>query len=152
MILREPTYKDCEFIADCYYDWPDSQRGRVFPVDVRDWIKSYRKTSNHEFGLIGETGGYPVGFVLYGQNFFAAKVYEIVVHQSYRGLGHGSAMWRALKEKMVSEGVVVASFEAIPGVVADLTVKGKFQKTGEGVGEHTGLPLVKGQVTWDMDI
>lgn len=151
MILREPKFSDCEFISECYSDWPESQRGRVFPVDVRDWIKRFRKTSTIEQGLIGEENG-PVGFIMFGQRFVASKVYEVVVHPDFRGRGFASAMWRGLKEHLVSNGVVACEFEAIPGLVADLTMSGRFRKIGEGVGIHTGLPTVVGQVTWDMEI
>lgn len=152
MILREPKFSDCEFVAECYQDWPESERGRVFPVDVRDWIKRFRKTSTIEQGLIGEVDGEPVGFVMFGQKFFGAKIYEIVVHPEHRGKKYASAMWRALKDKLVSEGVVVAEFDALPGLMSDLTLNGRFEKIGEGVGVHTGLPLVKGRVLAEQEI
>ena len=145
--MRRPEFSDCEFIAECYADWPDSDRGRVFPVDVRDWIKRFRKTSTIEQGLVND-----FGFVMFGQKLFCAKVYEIVVHPNHRGQGHASEMWRALRDKLVSEGVVVCEFDALPGLVSDLTLKGRFEEIGEGVGIHTGLPIVKGRVTADMEI
>lgn len=152
MILREPKFSDCEFIAECYSDWPESQRGRVFPVDVRNWIIRFRKTATIEQGLVGEVDGSPVGFVQFGQKFFGAKVYELVIHPDHRGKKYASTMWRLLKDKLVSEGVVACEFDALPGLMSDLTLNGRFKKVGEGVGLHTGLPLVKGQVTADMEI
>lgn len=151
MILREPEYEDCEFIASCYEDWPRSRKGRVFPVDVRNWINRFRFRAD-EKGLVGEVDGAPVGFVLFEQNLFVAKIYEIAVPIALRGMGHGKTMWRLLYDKMASEGVVVAEFEAIPGIIADMTLNGRFTLMGEGIGPKTGLPTVKGQVTAETEI
>ena len=151
MILRDPEYSDCEFIAECYEDWPASRKGRIFPTDVRDWINRYRYRDG-EKGLVAELAGERIGFILFEQNLFVSVVYEIVVIRALRGAGHGSAMLRTLKDRFVSEGVVVCEFDALPGPIADKTLAGGFRKTGEGVGTRTGLPLVKGRVTADMDI
>lgn len=148
MILRELKYSDCEFVAECYQDWPESERGRVFPVDVRDWIKTFRKTSRVERGLIGEVDGSPVGFVMFGSD---GSIYELVIHSDNRGKKYASAMWRALRDLLVSEGITEYEFEALPGLIADLTGP-RFERVGEGVGTHTGLPTVKGRVTADMEI
>ena len=152
MILREPrlTREDCRFIAECYVDWPES-KGPVYEQEVKLWIKRYR-TRDGEKGLVGEVGGLPVGFLLYASSFYVAVIYELVVHPDLRSMGHGRSMWRELKDKLTSEGVVVAEFEAIPGIVADKTTNGPFLKVSEGVGEHTGLPTVKGRVTADMKV
>ena len=152
MILREPelTKADCSFIADCYEDWPPSDRGPVWPQDVRKWIKRFPRTN--EKGLIGMADGLPVSFVLFSQAFFVAKIHELVVHPNSRQEGHGRSTWKALRERLVGSGVVVAGFDAIPGPIAEKTLRGDFRASGEAVGEHTGLPLVKGYVTSDMDV
>jgi len=152
VILRKPelTKADCEFIAWCYEVWPDSRKGPVFPSDVRNWIKGYDRWL--EQGLIAVSDGIPVGFILYAQNFFVAAVYEIVVAAEHQGKGYASQMWRALQDQLASEGVVVAEFEALPGVVSDLVSTGRFQKIGEGEGTHTGLPTIKARVTADMNV
>jgi len=150
MILRTPNYNDCEFISECYENWVETDKGRVFPVDVRNWIKHWRKTSNIEQGLIGELDGSPVGVVIFSKAESTSTIYEIVVKRL--GVGHGKGMWLALRDRLVSEGVVVADFEALPGVIADKTLRGDFEKIGESIGSKTGLPLVKGRVTADMRI
>ena len=143
MILREPTYDDCEFIAECYRDWPLSKRGRIFPVDVRNWIKNYPRY--REQGLVGEEDG-AKGFLVFEKSFFVAKVHEIVVTPAERGQGYGSKMWHALYDLLSAEGVVVAEFDALPGVVTAKVENGDFEMVSTSVGEQTGLPLVTGRV------
>ena len=147
MILREPTFDDCAFIADCYRDWPRSIRGRVFPVDVRNWINRYR-TQPEEIGLVG-VEAVPVGFVLYGTFLVTAAIHDIVVHPDLRGAGHAKAMWKTLQRKLAQEGVVAAEFDALPGPIADKVSRGDFEKVSEGVGAHTGLPTIRGRVRAD---
>jgi len=155
VILREPTYGDCEFIAQCYKNWPESDKGRIFPQDVRNWIKRWRKTSNFEQGLIGELNDVPVGVVIYGQRTSImgvgiGEVYELVVKDL--GIGHGKAMWQAMQQLMAGQGYQAAAIKALPGAIAAKLEDGTFIKTGIGVGSHTGLLVVEGYVTADMEI
>ena len=150
MILRPADYDDCEFIADAFKQWPRTPRGRVFPVDVRNWVNKYNR--GDEVGLVGEVDGQPVGFVVYASNLFVARVGSIVVHPDHQGRGYSSAMLRLVHHRLMSEGVVVIEFEAIPGVIADKTLKGQYQKVGEGIGSQTGLPTVIGRATAETKI
>ena len=156
MILREPklTRDDCRFIAECVEDWPDSDRGPVYDHDVRYWITQWAGR-DREKGLIGEVEGKPVGFIIYMQRFFCAMVYQIAVHPSHRGQGHGKGIWGELQDILRNEGVVVCEFEAprYEGSIVDKLVdSGRFEKIGEGVGLHTGLPTVRGRVFADTPI
>jgi len=151
VILREPEYDDCELIASWYEQWPESRKGRIFPSDVRNWIVRFRYRAD-EKGLVGEVDGVPVGFIFYEPNLFVAKIYEIVIQKDLQGKGYGKAVWRALKDKLVKEGVVVAEFDALPGHIMNKTTRGDFIKVSEGTGPKTGLPIVTGRVTADMEV
>jgi len=150
MILRDPknTKTECQFIADLYDEWPDSNRGPIYPEDVKVWIKRFQ-TRDGEKGLVGELNGESIGYILYevthgGQ---LAQVYELLVRKDLQNQGHGSAMVQVLTDKLISEGVLAAEFDALPGAIAEKTKAGGFEKIGEGVGEDTGLPIVVGRVT-----
>ena len=103
---------------------------------------------------MGEIDGVSVGFLIYEKTHdgLLAQIHDIVVTPSLRELGHGSAMLRVLKDRLVSEGVLVGEFGALPGAIASKTEAGGFEKIGDDVGENTGLPIVKGRVTADMEI
>ncbi len=152
-MLREPTFDDINFIVECYQAWPkESARGPVYPSDARKWIKGWkRKSVDWENALIGETTE-PVGLVTYMIDPPSSQVFEIVVPSRLQGMGHSTEILRALHTRFVRQGVDECTYEALPGVIADLTTQGRFQKTGEGVGRHTGLPTVKGRVTRDTVI
>jgi len=153
MILRAPrmTREDIGFVVQCYEDWPDTDRGPVLDYDARSWIKMWNR-GNVESCLIGEENGNPVGLVTFLQNLFVAVVYEIVVHPSHRGMGNAKRMWVELQDILRTEGVVVCEFDALPGAITDKVLKGDFEKVGEGVGLHTGLPTVRGRVFADTPI
>ena len=149
MILRDPknTKSECQFIADLYDDWPDSKRGPVYPEDVRMWIKRF-EARDGEKGLVGELDGEPIGYILYEVTHDGplAQVYELLVRKDLWGQGHGSAMVQVLTDKLISEGVLAAEFDALPGAIAEKTKAGGFEYVSDGVGEDTGLPTVKGRV------
>jgi hypothetical protein len=94
----------------------------------------------------------PVGLILWAQNLFVAKVYNIVVHPDQRGRGFSTDMLRMFRQKMRDEAVVAAEYEALPGLFSDRATTGQFQKVAEKVGDETGLPLVVGLVTKDEDL
>jgi hypothetical protein len=151
MNLRAPTWDDIDFIVECYQAWPkESAKGPVYAVDARKWVKNWKRAT-WENALIGETTE-PVGLVTYIANPPTSEVFEIVIPSRLQGMGHSTAMLRLLQAKLVSEGVTECTYEALPGVIADLTTTGRFQRTGEGVGRHTGLPTVRGRATRDTVI
>ena len=147
MILRPArrTLEDCLFIVRCFEDAPESDITPVLLSDAKRWIHTWLR-DNDEFGLIGvETE--LVSLVIYSKE----TIHNLIVHPDYRGMGYGSLTWRLLFEKLTEEGRDYMDFEAIPGLIADLTVQGRFAKVGEGVGT-SGLPIVKGRVTADMEV
>ena len=150
MNLREAGYDDCEFIADLYRRWPDTKRGRIFPVDVRDWVKRFKKTSSDEFGLVAELRGEPIGFILYGLNSWGiCVVYEMIIHESYEGKGLGRAMWMELAEFFKAKGVQAVEFDGLPGAITAKIADGYFERIGERTGSLSGLPLMRGR--WHKD-
>ena len=148
MILREARLnrEDCAFIASCYIDWPETKKGPVYEPDVRDWIRRWHERADED-GFIGEVGGFSVGVVFYTAKDDFAKIYEIAVPPAIRRMGHANAILRELQKVLVARGVMVAEFDALPGAISMKTERGDFEKIGEGIGEKTGLPLVKGRVT-----
>jgi len=150
-MFRPPTMLDFQFIFECYEDWPVTEAlGPVLESDVKDWIRFWMNR-DAETCLVWEDV-VPIGLLTYRKNMFVAVVDNIVVLPSERGIGHSTRMMSALKDKLVAEGVVVAEFEAIPGRIADKTIRGDFQRIGEGIGRRSGLPVVVGRVTDDMDV
>jgi GNAT superfamily N-acetyltransferase len=91
----------------------------------------------------------PVGLVNFRRKFAVAKIDAIVIHPFHQGQGLGSELMRELHKLLTSEGVVVAEFDALPGVIADMTLRGRFEAVGEALGERSGLPLVMGRVQAD---
>ena len=158
MRIRRAEYSDCEFIALCHEVWPESRRGRVFPVDVRNWIKIWRKTSNTEEGLIGMESPaegepeIPVGFLLISLEGELAEIHGIAVPEDLQGNGYARGMWRELKSRLIARGVTSAEFDALPGPIADKVEAGDFVKLSEGTGKDTGLPTKRGRVTADMEV
>ena len=152
MILRNPSFEDIDFIVDCYSDWINTSRGPIYPSDVRNWIIRY-KHRDDEDGIIAEEDGQKVGFMLISyKDGKTAEVYELVVHRDLRGLGYGTKMWQHLKEHLAMEGFEAAEFDALPGTITDKIERGDFNKVGESRGQRTGLRLVRGRVTKDMEI
>lgn len=110
MILRPPTYADVDWITEAYRDWP---KGRP-NVDnlLRRWIER-----GDPVCLIGaeDTTNFPIALVTYRQQFFGVWIHNLVVHPMYRKQGHSKTMLNLLKDKLVSEGAMVASFKPLPG-------------------------------------
>ena len=145
--MRAPVMSDWRFVFECYQDWPLSSKGPVTEQRAVDMTRRWMFRDDEVCRV--EPG---VGIITYRQSFFVAKVDELVVHPDHRGKGHARAIWRALRDELVSGGVVVAEFDAIPGPVALKVMDGTFEKVSEGIGERTGLPIITGRVTADMEI
>lgn len=148
MILREPkqTREDCDFVVECYEGWPESDKGPVYASDVRNWFRRYNHRAG-EKGLIAQRGNIPIGWVIYEQNLFVAVVYELAISATHRGRGFANEIIDLLYERLTAGGVVVAEFSALPGPIADKVSNGQFKKISEGIGAHTGLPIIRGQAT-----
>ena len=147
--MRPVRISDYQFIYECYQDWP---LGPLGPVTLDTAVRWARRWSNRddEKVLVLDVDG-PVGLIKWRQNWILAKVDNIIVHPNHRGKGHSKTMIQELHSKLTKEGVMVAEFDALPGPISDMTLKGRFKKTDEKTGE-TGLPLVVGTMTWDMSL
>ena len=144
--------RDVNFLVECYADWPSSDYGPMTPDRA---FRNLRRWENRD-GLdaaVFEVDGTPVGFMLWSQNFFVCKVYDMVVHPNERGKGYSTDMTNLFRQKMRDEAVVAAEFDALPdNRIANKVKAGRFKKTGEKVGEQTGLPLVGARVTTEDDL
>ena len=149
MNFRLVEMKDYPFLVECYADWPLTNLGPITVDKVAGWIR-YWLARDGEDCVIGEVDGAPVGLMIYRRNWFVLYLKNIVVHPVHRKQGHANAMVRALRDKMLADGVVVAEFDAMAGPIAEQVEKGKFNKVGESQGE-TGK-LIRGQLTQDMDV
>ncbi len=152
MRLRKPRIEDYTFVYECYQDWPLTEKGPVTLQKAIDWTRRWIHRTD-EICLVAELGG-PVGLIMYQRGSFpldeACVIHNIVVHPKHRRKGYANRIEKVLKERLVSEGVKCAWFNALPGPIARQTEKGKFRKVGEIMGE-TGR-LVVGEVTPDMEL
>lgn len=150
MIIRPVQMADWRFLVEAYADWPLSDNGPITPDTVVRWIRRWTHRKGQEC-LIGDVDGEPVAVIIFRRAFFAAVIDNVVVHPSMRGHGHSREISRLTYNKLASEGVVAAEFEAIPGPIADL-VGSVFERVGDGVGPHTGLPVVRGRITEETEL
>ncbi len=160
--MRPVVMKDYKFVYEAYgaegkygdeFNWPFDEKG---PFTLQRAIKSIQqwlRTDNNESCLILDT----LGLITYRKNTTVVVVDNILVHPLHRGQGHGTTMAKFLFNKMISEGVVVGEFDALPGIYADKISSGQFEKVSEGKRSHghgnsTGLPLITGRVTADTKL
>lgn len=139
MILRSPVISDYTFVYECYQDWPLDSKGPV-TMDraigfTRRWM--YR---TDETCLIG-VDDVPVGLVTYRRGMFTAFIDNLIVHPSKRQLGYSTDMLRALKDELVADGVVVAEFKTLPGIIRE-QIGARYIDAGDGMG----------RITWDMEL
>jgi len=156
---------DYKFVYEVYgaegrfgteFDYPLDESGPHTLERAIGSIRIWLRTDRPEQCLILEQPQ-PVGLITYRQNQTVATIDNIVVHPLHRRIGHATTMTKFLFNKMVSEGVVVAEFDALPGAYADKVLNGQFEKVSEGKrmhgrGNSTGLPLVTGRVTADTKL
>ena len=147
--MRSVKISDYQFIYECYQDWPPGNLGPVTLDIAILWTRRWMNRDDEKVLVLDIDG--PVGFIKWRQKWLIAKVDNIVVHPSHRGKGYATRMMKELHSKLAGEGVIVAEFDAIPGPIADMVLRGRFKKMDEKIGE-TGLPVVVGAVTWDMEI
>lgn len=150
MNLRQPHYLDLQFFKECYADWPVSEvNPPILDEDIKRWITRWMHRSD-EVCLIGGAD-VPVGFIVYRRERpQEVQVVNLVVHPTHRGEGHSNAIVRALRDRLVADGVKMAQFDALQGPIADQIERGKYVKVGTVQGK-TG-PLVRGRLTVDMEI
>lgn len=115
VILRPVAYSDRQFIVDAYADWPNDYLGheKVHKL-IRRWIERGDKKC-----LVAEDNKISVGFIVYEVQFFGAWIHNLVIHPLFRGKDYGLTIGRLLKDKLVSEGVMVAGFKPLPGMFQD---------------------------------
>lgn len=131
MILRKPDMRDVSFIWECYQDWPVTATNPPISVDrVISWVERWMNRDD-EVCLIGDTD-VPVGLIMYIPFWFGAEIRNLVVHPNHRNQGHSKTIRQLLKDKLISEGIVVAKFKTLPG-----PIQGKYPDD---------------QFTWDMEV
>lgn len=149
MMLRPVSMSDHRFIFECNKDWPVTDRGPVTEDAVIRWIRRWMYRDG-EVCLVATEDSIPVGYICYRLGFCCCKVDYLIVHPHHRGNGRSSEIVRMLRDKLVGEGVVVAEFDALPGVISQQIEGGKFIHAGTKKGFNG--PLVVGRLTQDMKI
>ncbi len=143
MILRPPTMADHRFILETFKACVVSDRGPATEDSVIRNIRRWLHRTDEEC-LIG-VDNVPVGLVLFRRNMFVAQLDYVVTHPLHQQKGHANKMLQHLKDTLISQGVVVAEFDALPGPMAEKVMRGDYEKLSEGTGVHTGLPTIKGR-------
>ena len=83
----------------------------------------------------------PLGLITFRRQFLTCFVDNIVVRPQYRGHGVSTKMIRLLRDELVREGIMVAEFETLPGIIREQLGK-RYQDLGNG----------RGRLTWEMSI
>lgn len=124
--MRGPELTDVGWMHEAYADYPPTEKngGYIDKRDVRDWVRRWRHRDD-EVCLVREVDGVGVGFITYRQNYMAAVVDQIVVHPDHRRQGHANAMIQWLTDHLFKQGVLVATFETLPGPIRDKYPDGK---------------------------
>jgi len=149
VILRPVSMHDHRFILECNEDWPVTDRGPATSDSVTRWIRRWMYRDG-ETCLVATENATQVGYICYRQNLVCCKVDYLLVHPFHRGKGKSSEIVRLLRDKLIKEGVVVAEFDALPGVISSQIKNGKYLHVGEKKGFNG--PLVVGQLTQDMKV
>ena len=118
--MRKPTPEDTAWIIEAYADYPptDKNGGFIAPSDVRNWVRRWIHRDD-EICLVYEADGVPVGFITYRQNHFAAVVDQIVIRPGSRRKGYANAMIAYLTYLLFKQGVLIATFDTLPGPIRD---------------------------------
>lgn len=138
--MRPPVISDYRFVYECFQDWPLGNKGPITEQKAVDFVRRWMFRDDEQCRIFVE--GEPVGLMSYRPGV----VDNIVVHPDHRGKGYSSKMMALLQTELVARGVTEMTFDAIPGVISD-KIERTFEKVSEGVGEHTGLPIITGRVT-----
>lgn len=148
-MLRPPVMADYGFIHECYQDWPLSNKGPITVEVVAGWIRRWMARDD-EICRVYESGGDLIGVITYRLD--PPVIENIVVHPSARGMGNAKRIMRKLQAELVADGYTEFEFEALPGPIADMTVRGRFRRVRDSMGKQTGLPTVIGKVTSETEI
>jgi GNAT superfamily N-acetyltransferase len=144
--VRPANFLDIPLLMSVYSAWPVTEDNPpVYESDVRDWIHRWKNRDDESCMVMDG-----IGFVVYRREGSTVKDINIGVHPEQRGKGYANRMVKELRDKLVSEGVAVAEFDAIPGPIADQIERGKYINLGEKDG-RTGK-LVRGRLTADMEV
>ena len=112
--MREPGPEDVKFIFECYRDWPvDPRRGIVTLEKVDRWVRRWTHRDD-EHCLINENG-----LVTFRYNMYAAVIDNLIVHPYVRGRGHSKEIIQYVTDHLFEKGVLVATFDTLPGVVRE---------------------------------
>ena len=147
MNLRPVEMRDHEHVKDCYKLWPLTDRGPVTDDMVTRWIRRWMYRDDEECRIAEESSN-KVGLITYRLGICCCVVDSLIVHKFHQGQGHSRNIVRQLAEDLMSEGVVVAEFDAMPGAVWRDIDRGKYQYVSESLGQ-TG-PLMRGRLTMEM--
>jgi len=149
--MREPTIQDCYFVEQCYEDWPMDNKG---PFTLQRAIDSCLRwvARDDEHCLIHEEPKGPVGLISWRVNWPVAFIDNIAVLPLQRRKGHALHMMKELQKILSSQGIVMAEFDALPGVMSNMIFRGRFEQVSTGIGPRTGLPVIKGRVMADTEI
>lgn len=139
MRLRPPEMADRHWIKEAYEDWPESRRGPVTEQKAVDWIRRWTYRTDEECRVLEDIE--PLGLITFRRKFLVCYVDNIVVRPKWRGHGVSTKLIRLLRHELVREGIMVAEFETLPGVIRDQLGK-RYQDLGNG----------RGRLTWDMPI
>lgn len=150
MIFRKPRIEDYRFIYECYQDWPLGEDGPITLERAIGWTRRWIHRTDQECRIAEE--GERIGILVWREHDDSIQVENIVIHPDHRGKGFARAMWQKLFDEMTAKGVIEATFDAIPGAIAAKIEQGTFEKVSEGIGRSTGLPIVTGRVTPDMEV
>ena len=114
--MRKPTPEDTAWVIEAYADYPptDKNGGFIAPSDVRNWVRRWIHRDDEKCLVIDG-----VGLITYRQNNYVAVVDQIVVHPDHRRKGHANKMIAHLTKLLFDEGVLVATFDTLPGPIRD---------------------------------
>ena len=139
MILRDPEYADYKWITECYEDWPMGNEGPVTDQKAVDWLRRWLVRGDIKCRVLQDAE--PLGLITYTRDLFTCVVKNIVVRPKYRGHGASTKMIRFLRDELVADGVVVAEFDTLPGIIRN-QLGTRYQDLGGG----------RGRLVWDMEL
>lgn len=135
--VRDPEYTDLKWMYEAYQDWPaHDDHGAITEQLVNNWLRRWKIRGDIKCRVMDEKG-----FITYRLGFGCCEVRNIVVHPKYRGQGVGLSIIRALREELMKQGVMVAEFDTLPGVIRN-QLGNAYQDLGNG----------RGRLVWDMAI
>lgn len=139
MRLRLIEWGDDQWIPEAYQDWPIGRKGPCTPETAKNWIRRWMYRGDEECRVLQDAE--PLGLITFRRNLMVCFVDNIVLRPQYRGHGASTKMIRLLRAELIREGIMVAEFETLPGVIRN-QLGNRYQDLGNG----------RGRLTWDMEI